>query len=502
MRILAVAAALGTIGCSAILGIEDGTPRGDADAGIDGGVTGFEFAPLPQSWNVPLDSVNPLRVVVVRAAGFDDDITITAEGDVAVAPQTLTAGATEAVLEFGVTGETIGDALSIEIVGISGDIEVRESLDGFVIGRPGTLDDSFAGDGIQEGITGPMAGARLNDVGFAADGGILVVGGAPVIAQGMDNKFCFARIPDDGSMVGALTYQLDNNNELAEATGVAVTASGQIALVGSHDMGVGTVRVNDLGDLDPGWSGDGIGLIARAGSIFSPDVATDGDAWVVSDNTNSVLTLTRFQASGVIDLNWGGGLGSVTVPGTTSIGRTRIARDSQGRFVAIGGNMNDVFIARVLADGTLDDSFDSDGVIQLNGSMFSAQDLAIAPDDSIIALIRGDQRAELRKYAPDGTPDPTFGTVGVAAITAGPARQARTMVLTRSGRIAIAGSNASAQPFVARFTSTGDPDPNFGTAGVAMLPGSLELVGMGEQPDERLIVVGFAISGVVLRMWN
>ena len=161
-----------------------------------------------------------------------------------------------------------------------------------------------------------------------------------------------------------------------------------------------------------------------------------------------------------------------------------------------------MFVARGLPDGSPDATFSDDGIVQVSMSMAAVGDIDVTADDRVVVLIRGDQKVELRRYNDDGSLDVGFGINGITTISTNPIRQAKTLLVTRAGKIVVAGSSAGVLPFVARFDADGALDTGFGVDGILEVPGSADVVGLTEQDDERILAVGNIGTGLVMRLWN
>jgi uncharacterized delta-60 repeat protein len=132
--------------------------------------------------------------------------------------------------------------------------------------------------------------------------------------------------------------------------------------------------------------------------------------------------------------------------------------------------------------GALDPSFSGDGMVTTHfapiGSDF-AMGVAIQPNGRIVVAGSTQQdlvtSVALARYLPDGTLDPDFGTGGhvITAIGVDPvliSDVAMAVALQPDGKIVVVGSsfeNGSGDRFmVARYDSTGELDPSFGTNGI------------------------------------
>jgi uncharacterized delta-60 repeat protein len=163
---------------------------------------------------------------------------------------------------------------------------------------------------------------------------------------------------------------------------------------------------------------------------------------------------------------------------------------------------------RLTPAGALDPSFGGDGrvTIELGSSFDELTAVDIADGGAVIAAGFGNALAVVR-FAADGTPDPAFGTGGIAAppITGMIPDRVRALA---DGRILLAGYRfgLSFDLVVARLTANGALDPTFGTGGIvahAVAPTGGTIMPFGNRyrgPDlivagSRIIVAGTANDG-------
>lgn len=236
---------------------------------------------------------------------------------------------------------------------------------------------------------------------------------------------------------------------------------------------------------------------------------TNGSGVVAEANvTNIEVTCETPPAVGSLDGGFGE-LGKVTagLPG----GATAIARQSDGKILAVGG----LRLARYNSDGTVDASFGTAGLVTVTfsggGTLDRAQDVAVQGDGKILVAgftrVSGNDDFALARYNADGTPDTSFGTAGKASVDfAGSGDQASSVLVQSDGRIVLAGHAGTSTPLgvdndfaVARFTSAGVLDGTFGTAGKSRTDfGGRSDLGLAAalQSDDKIVVVGrFAQTG-------
>jgi uncharacterized delta-60 repeat protein len=103
----------------------------------------------------------------------------------------------------------------------------------------------------------------------------------------------------------------------------------------------------------------------------------------------------------------GGKVDYVTVSGSGGSGDIEIQPDD-GKAVVVG--MNGFEVARFNVNGTPDNTFDDDGLVQVP-SLSQANALAIQPDGKIVVAGRSGSDVALARFNSDGSLDTTFRTV-------------------------------------------------------------------------------------------
>lgn len=185
---------------------------------------------------------------------------------------------------------------------------------------------------------------------------------------------------------------------------------------------------------------------------------------------------------------------------------------STGKILAVGymnpgqSSMYRFAAVRYLADGTIDPSFDGDGILLFN-LPDSNSDLCLAaalqPDDYLLMAGSSQptgatrQRFAIARFTPQGVPDSTFGASGVIT-TVFPNQNAAIKHITvqADGRILAAGVVGS-QLVIARYLPNGLPDGSFGFGGQikpGISLGTADQQTILYQPDGRIIWTGGTAS--------
>src|SRR5262249_14335772 len=105
------------------------------------------------------------------------------------------------------------------------------------------------------------------------------------------------------------------------------------------------------------------------------------------------------------------------------------------------------------------------------------------------------------RFNPDGSPDTTFDTDGLAFLSLPGAQKAEALVLQKDGKIVLAGhtgTGSGVEFMLARFNTDGTPDPSFGTDGYTILYfGPDRHAGahaVAIQPDGAIVAAGSSIT--------
>jgi uncharacterized delta-60 repeat protein len=197
------------------------------------------------------------------------------------------------------------------------------------------------------------------------------------------------------------------------------------------------------------------------------------------------------------------------------------AVQSDGAIVVVGTaaparNGYAILLLRFLPDGRLDPSFGTGGRVwtdlvtlatPLRGAVVgdvalgssSATAVVIQPDGKIVVGGTTQSGATtafaVLRYRPDGTPDATFGTEGLALTDFDPTTNdgVSALSLLPDGRILAAGAAGDAVG-LARYRPDGQLDPTFGSArdGTVRTPGLLNALNLDADPGGRLLVAGQA----------
>jgi uncharacterized delta-60 repeat protein len=312
---------------------------------------------------------------------------------------------------------------------------------------------------------------------------------------------------------GKAIYQIHNSLGVAP-DGMTVQADGKIVAVVGYDVEQ-LVRLNTDGSLDQSF---GVGGIVRftwslAGSygdvqavamqnVVDPVTLVSEQRIVIAGlghiqsgrNIIGGLRVSRYRPDGSVDTSFGspGGNGSTFVnTGYASA----IAIQSDGKIVTVG--VDNGKLVRLTANGILDTSFGTGGVV----STYASRALAIDSAGGILvggstSIGKGNKARSImaaKRYTTDGNVDASFGTAGVATADFGVSSQMWRLIIDAVGNI-VAGGTVGNGAGIARLTSNGINDPSFGTSGKVMyttFSGPFFGRGLAIQPvDGKILLTG------------
>lgn len=370
----------------------------------------------------------------------------------------------------------------------------------------GSLDTTFNGDGRVSNDFGSDIGESLAVI-TQPDGKIIIAGYAKDFTK---SYFAVARYTVNGQLdttfggTGRVVTRIGQGTS-ATARAIALQPDGKIIVAGEGYIDANArfdfvaVRYNPDGSLDPTFDGDGVvntdvtlNAVSASDTAYSVDIQADGKI-VLGGTTGGADTFTdaalvRYNPDGSLDTTFNN-TGKVILrqPDYEGIRAIKIQPDGKiavvgntGRFSSFDGDsfINDDFLVmRFNNNGTLDPTFDTDGIAVIIWSGFpdTAVDIALQPDGKIIAA--GNYSRSLNRYNPavarlnaDGSLDLTFGTGGKATLLVETDSLTQAAKLQSDGKIVVGGS-AYDQLFrrdlmLVRFNQNGSPDAGFGVGGI------------------------------------
>lgn len=300
----------------------------------------------------------------------------------------------------------------------------------------------------------------------------------------------------------------------------ALVLVGSLALAGPTSIGPAKADIATApGSLDTSFDGDGVAVTQIGSSSEQANaMALQPDGKIVvaghdGSGTGIRFAVVRYNVDGSLDPSFGD-VGVVT----TVIGAGHrdeahaVALQPDGKIVVAGdtheGTNSRFAVVRYHGDGSLDTSFDGDGIaITAIGPTSHARAVAVQHDGRIMVAGSGDGSAALARYNPDGSLDTGFndiqswtpsGTMDLGEFDgiAYPG-VARALATQADGGIVVAGDSSHANDrviFVLRFPAPGDGDDDFGVAitDIAWEPNRATdlATAVASLPDGRVVAVG------------
>jgi uncharacterized delta-60 repeat protein len=235
------------------------------------------------------------------------------------------------------------------------------------------------------------------------------------------------------------------------------------------------VRLAASTDLPPGISvtpgpitlpADATGALFEVRASFDastashriPFFATWGDV-----TTSTFLTVNVNPGPQFWDDTFGT-FGAVLLPEPRYISSAVVQPD--GRIVlAAGYGTSPIWIYRLLANGSVDTAFGQQGVVEFALAEYHTDPkVRLQPDGKVVVMTLHQGNVVLYRLLADGTPDTAFGTQGRAAAALSSYIPAGDVAVQEDGRILVAALTSSAVECM-RFTTTGQVDETYGNLG-------------------------------------
>ncbi len=259
---------------------------------------------------------------------------------------------------------------------------VRFNTDGSPDNTFGTGGKVMTDLGKQDGIFG---------VALQNDGKIVVCGFSGLVP--LQNDFALARYNSDGTLDntfgtnGKLTTDFGDREE---AWSVKVLSDGKILVGGFTGSDFALARYNADGTLDNTFNGSGKVTTDFVGSDCGRALIVQDDGkyllWGFNDSDYVYHIIgARYNTDGSLDNSFGSnGKVKSVCPGQLML--YTAATQADGKFVVGGEMLDDFFVARFLANGSIDNSFDTNGIATVDFLGWGDQGyaLAIQSDNKIL----------------------------------------------------------------------------------------------------------------------
>lgn len=316
-------------------------------------------------------------------------------------------------------------------------------------------------------------------------------------------------VPGASAGSAAASPKASNNDGRFEPVASSQGSLAPCGAAGGLDASFGTGGIVTTG-VGPNSSLD---IIQALAIQADGKIVAAGSGYTNDDPTNSGrdFAVVRYNADGSLDSAFGVGGKVMTDIGTsTSDGAFVVAVQPDGKIVAAGftfsGGAVDVAIVRYNSNGSLDSTFGSAGKIvkDFAGAHDEVESLVIQPDGKIVVLVDrsivGSGLIGMARYNADGSLDPSFGSGGIL-VTDWPGANSRaaSMAIQSDGKFVLAGFHATqvVDSAIARLNSDGSTDTSFGTDGFTVLDlGSTDQIrAVAVQPDGKIVTGGTSYVG-------
>ncbi len=466
-------------------GVDAGTTGGSAgsggaagqDAGEDAPVAGFSLM-VPANLKVVRGKSAALNVTITRDAAFsgavDVSVSVGLPSGVTSTQIALANPDASGVLSIDAQALAALGHATITVHAVSGAVVRDQNVDLLVADPPGTLDETFNGVG--------MVGLALSDKTVAAKGvAVQADGRIVVVGKHSGGQFAIARFLEDGTLDASFgsggTVVSAKNGEL---NGVAIQPNGRIVAVGTGSPHITLMRVLADGKLDPTFGNSGYASLGSGSAASSKGLGlvlqSDGKI-VAAGSANSSGTLFRYLGDGTLDNSFSSN-GQAAAPETSTL--YGVALQTNGFIVGAGTRTNtdpDMFLFRTDANGAPDTGL---GGAEGKSYNVGVPDYAygMALDSAGKIVMAGTDGSGMEKYAvvrvlPGGDLDSAFGTGGIVkgSFSGMKASFLRAVVLQPDDRIlaigyAVAGAEENSPCAVLRLMPNGTPDPDFAAAGL------------------------------------
>lgn len=354
--------------------------------------------------------------------------------------------------------------------------------------QPGELDLDLSGDGIATAHFAPVGSDAAMGMAIQPDGRIVVVGSTQ---QDTQTSWALARFMSDGTLDASFgtggQVITTIGSHFDDAMAVALQANGQIVVVGSSfENGSGyrlvVARYNADGSLDSGFGTNGLQITTTTNGGRLTCVAIRDDGYIVAGGlqfggtADEKLLVARYTPSGEPDVSFDGeGFAIIDITPDDDAGAD-IALEPDGDILVVGycgvGADAGMVLVRLAENGSLDSSFDGDGIVitQLSSDQDAANTVVRQPADGKI-LVGGVTMfmpmvfLVVARYNTDGSLDSSFGNNGIFQSPHPGLNFPGNMVLAPDGRIVIGGTWAT-NFLVAVVNPDGTADMGFDDDGV------------------------------------
>jgi uncharacterized delta-60 repeat protein len=407
---------------------------------------------------------------------------------------------------------------------VAGTAKSTLSNDDFAVARflsNGTLDTSFDADGIVTTSFG-TENDQAKDVAIQSNGDIVVTGNATIAGN---VNFAVVRYKTNGSLDSTFDSDgivlLDAASSVVADTSLTIQSNGRIVVAGTTaDFFV--FRLNTNGSLDTTFDTDGIvttDVSTRSDNPSSIIIQADGKIVAAGSSGKQSSALVSIPADfALVRYNSNGSIDNIDTDGIITTGDfssnadlKAVALQSNGKIVAAGSSFNGVSrlftVVRYNTNGSLDTTFDADGIVTTPITSTRTIELSVAIQADGKIIVAGEAAGSLFelyvvRYNTNGSLDTSFDTDGIVIIDNGSKANpdSAAVAIQSNGKILVAGSTSAGVNFrsfmLARLNTNGSLDTTFDTDGIAVT--SINTIStesdlaesLAIQSDGKIVVVG------------
>ena len=304
---------------------------------------------------------------------------------------------------------------------------------------------------------------------------LILISGAIASASAQSAGTLIPGFGNDGKVITAIGNYLCAQRTVIDNNGKILV----LARINLNPSNLALSRYLPNGDLDPTFGSNGTVVTpVKSGLLVDLALQPDGKILVNGEETTfpSGLLVARYLTNGTLDPAFGNqGIFKSAVSPSRGYA---VALTTDEKIVSAGNAFNsatqnqDIFLTRILPNGTVDASFGNNGTITHNfGSSEFVFEMAIQPDGKIVVFGKSNilPTYAVFRFLSNGMADINFGTNGrvvlsqIAPVTWGDMR------LQNDGKIVLGGTaddgSGEYQFWAARLLANGSPDPTFGQNG-------------------------------------
>ncbi len=246
---------------------------------------------------------------------------------------------------------------------------------------------------------------------------------------------------------GIVTTAVGSQEDKAHST--AIQTDGKILLAGYSNNGSNTdialLRYNSDGTLDTSFNSTGIvttDIYSLDDTAYSVTLQPDGKILVAGQselNYQSQFALLRYNTDGSLDTSFNSDGIVTTGIGSSDASAHSVAVQPDGKILVGGYSYNvshkDMALVRYNSDGSLDNSFNGTGIVttDIGGANDLARSVTLQADGKILLAgysnISGNNHMALVRYNSDGSLDTSLNSTGIVTTNVGSGDNAYSMAI-------------------------------------------------------------------------